>query len=150
MTSGTFETIETFRGVVYPWHCDTMGHMNTQFYASLYDGATLHFLARLCPNALMKAAGHGWADVRQLIEYRNEAVAGDLLLVRTALIRLGKKSIEYQHELVNVETDKLHATSTQVTVLFDLEQRRSAPLTDAIRARAMGLKAVAATPGNGQ
>ena len=32
--------IETYRGVAYPWHCNSMGHMNTQFYAALYDGAS--------------------------------------------------------------------------------------------------------------
>lgn len=140
MTNTAFGTIETFRGVVYPWHCDAMGHMNTQFYAGLYDGATLHFLASLCPGPTLRAAGHGWADVRQLIEYKREAVAGDLLVVRTTLMRLGTKSIEYLHALVNAETRELHATSAQVTVLFDLTQRRAVPLTDAIRTRAMSLK----------
>src|SRR5262249_37581627 len=120
MTEVLFQSIETFRGVVYPWHCDTMGHMNTQFYASLYDGATLHFLALLCSSAELKAAGYGWADVRQLIEYKRETVLGDLLVVRSTLTRLGDRSIGYRHDLINTETHKLHATSEQVTVLFDL------------------------------
>jgi acyl-CoA thioesterase FadM len=34
------QPIECFRAVVYPWQCDTMGHMNSQFYARVYDGAT--------------------------------------------------------------------------------------------------------------
>lgn len=137
MKSGTFESVETFRAVAHPWHCDVMGHMNTQFYAGLYDGATLHFLALLCPSAMLKAAGRGWADVRQLIEYKKEAVAGNLLLIRTTLVRLGTTSIEYRHELVNAETRELHSSSAQVTVLFDLSQRRAVPLTGAIRSRAM-------------
>jgi len=140
MTDNPFGAIETFRGVVYPWHCDAMGHMNTQFYAALYDGATLHFLASLCPSLLLQADGHGWADVRQLIEYKKEAVAGDLLLVETTLLRLGTKSIEYRHALLNAETGELHAASEQVTVLFDLTQRRAVPLTEAIKVRAMDLK----------
>jgi acyl-CoA thioester hydrolase len=140
MTSDAFETIETFRGVVYPWHCDAVGHMNTQFYAGLYDGATLHFLASLCPSPMLRAAALGWADVRQLIEYKREAIAGDLLVVRTTLMRLGTKSIEYHHALVNAETRVLHATSAQVTVLFDLTRRRAVQLTDTIRVRAMSLK----------
>ena len=31
--------LETYRGVAYPWLCDSMGHMNTQFYAAMYDSA---------------------------------------------------------------------------------------------------------------
>ena len=85
--------VETYRGVVYPWQCDAMGHMNTQFYAALYDGATLHFLARLCEQAELKKLNHGWADVQQLIRYERELLAGALPVVRTSLVRLGNKSI---------------------------------------------------------
>lgn len=148
MTSEAFGAFETFRGAVYPWQCDGMGHMNTQFYIACYDSASLHFLARLYPSREMKPAGLGWADVRQLVEYRKEAVAGDLLVVRTTLLRLGTKSIEYRHDLVNSETGELHATSAQVTVLFDLEQRCAVPLTDRIRASAAELASppLAASP----
>lgn len=125
--------VETYRGVVYPWQCDAMGHMNTQFYAALYDGATLHFLALLCPQAELKKLNHGWADVQQLIRYERELLAGALPVVRTSLVRLGNKSIEYRHQLCDAETGGVHSTSDQVTVLFDLERRASAPLSEAIR-----------------
>ena len=49
------------------------------------------------------------------------------------LIRLGTKSVEYRHEIRNAETDRLHSTSEQVTVLFDLKRRQAAPLDEAIR-----------------
>ena len=38
--------IETWRGMAHPWNCDTMGHMNTRFYAAIYDDASFHFLMR--------------------------------------------------------------------------------------------------------
>jgi acyl-CoA thioester hydrolase len=139
--------VETFRGVVYPWQCDGMGHMNTQFYSALYDGATLHFLTLLCPRAELKKLNFGWADVQQLIKYEKELIAGDLPVVRTHLIRLGNKSIEYRHQLCDAETGIVHSTSEQVTVLFDLERRASAPLSDLIRDAARRL--VAAHPMNG-
>lgn len=139
--------VETYRGVVYPWQCDGMGHMNTQFYSALYDGATLHFLARLCPQAELKKLNHGWADVQQLIRYESELLAGALPVVRTSLVRLGNKSIEYRHQLCDAETGRVHSTSDQVTVLFDLERRASAPLSDAIRDAARRL--VAEHPMNG-
>lgn len=131
--------VETYRGVVYPWHCDGMGHMNTQFYSALYDGATLHFLACLCPKAELERLNCGWADVQQLIKYEREVVAGDLLVVRTSLTRLGGKSIEYRHQLCNGDTGAVHSTSDQVTVLFDLKRRASAPLSDIIREAARRL-----------
>ena len=143
MTGAQFRAVETFRGVVYPWHCDGMGHMNTQFYAALYDGASFHFLALLCPSAELKLSGFGWADVRQTIEYKHETTLGDLLVVRSTLARLGSKSVEYRHELVNLETDVVHGTSQQVTVLFDLATRKAVPLGDGIRRRAAAMEAPA-------
>jgi acyl-CoA thioester hydrolase len=87
----------------------------------------------------LKKAGMGWADDRQLIEYKHEVPAGALLVVRTTLKRLGNKSVEYRHELRNAESDVLHSTSEQVTVLFDLNKRAAAALDDAIRARGTAL-----------
>lgn len=127
--------VETWRGVAYPWNCDSMGHMNTQFYAALYDGASFHFLSMLAPYNSLKESGLGWADVRQTIEYKHEVRMGSLLVVKTVLKRLGNKSVEYRHEVLNAEGGELHSTSEQVTVLFDLNRRAAAPLTDAIRAR---------------
>jgi hypothetical protein len=39
----------------------------------------------------------------------------------------------------NVETDVVHSTSEQVTVLFDLQARKAIEIDDAIRERARGL-----------
>jgi acyl-CoA thioester hydrolase len=87
----------------------------------------------------MKEMNCGWADVRRLIEYKKETVAGDFLTVRTSLKRLGTTSIEYVHEIRNTETHDLHSTSTQVTVFFDLARRHATPITEEIKARAVSL-----------
>jgi acyl-CoA thioester hydrolase len=134
------EGIETWRGMAHPWNCDTMGHMNTRFYAAIYDDASFHFLARLAPSRAQKESGCGWADVRQLIEYKQEVESGALLVVRTVLKRLGRTSVEYRHELHDAETDLLHSTSEQVTVRFDLGARKAAPLDDEIRRRGAALQ----------
>ncbi len=133
------QIIETYRGVVYPWQCDTMGHMNTQFHTAIFDSASMHMLSRLAPYAELQPRNFGWADVRQTIEYKREARAGALVFVRSALKRIGTKSVEFLHEMVNAETDVPHATSENVTVLFDLTARKAAVLDDAIRARAAAL-----------
>lgn len=129
------EGFETYRGVAYPWHCDSMGHMNTQFYSALFDGATLHALSAIATSAELSAAALGWADVRQLIEYKHEVAAGTLLCVRTEFIRCGTASIVYLHRLEGIETGTLHATSEQTTVLFDLSARKSHALTEPMRQR---------------
>lgn len=127
--------IETYRGVVYPWHCDSMGHMNTQFYCAIFDAASFHMLSRLGPYAELEPQSQGWADVKQTIEYKHETRAGALVHVKSVLLKTGNKSVEFRHSMLNSETGALHATSENITVLFDLKARRALPLSDAIRAR---------------
>lgn len=131
--------IETWRCAAYPWNCDSMGHMNTQFYCAAFDGATVHFLNMLGPYAKLAQSRLGWADVRQLIEYKHEILAGAPLIVRTTPTRLGNKSVEFLHELGDADGDVLHATSAMTTVFFDLSARKSAPIPDWIRARAQAM-----------
>lgn len=127
--------IETYRGVAYPWHCDSMGHMNTQFYSALFDGATLHALSWIAPSRELSEASKGWADVRQLIEYKQEVTSGTLLLVSTEFVRCGVTSVTYRHSLQGIETGIIHSTSDQTTVLFDLALRKSTAITPAMRER---------------
>ncbi len=128
--------LETFRGVAYPWLCDSMGHMNTQHYCALFDGATFHFLARMGGPRMLKQGQRGWVDARQTIEYRREILSGDLLLITTAMTRVGRSSLSFRHELADVEDGELRASSEHVTVHFDLDKRVSLPLPDAMAARA--------------
>jgi acyl-CoA thioester hydrolase len=132
-------SIETFRGVVYPWFCDFMGHMNTQFYCTLFDGATLHFLTEIAKRSDLQAIECGWVDVRQVIEYKHEVRSGELLLIRTQLTKVGNSSLGFVHELRDTEAETLRATSEHVVAMFSLTQRKSTPLPPDARQRAMTL-----------
>lgn len=133
------KVVETWRGVAYPWFCDSMGHMNTQFYQMMFDGATFHFLSLMASYRALAEEKRGWADVRYTTEYKHEVPAGALLILRSHLVRVGTKSVEFMHEMANVETDTLHATCVGVSVLFDLAARKALALDEAIRARCAAL-----------
>ncbi|MFT3989115.1 acyl-CoA thioesterase [Aestuariivirga sp.] len=128
--------LETYRGVAYPWFCDSMGHMNTQHYCSMFDIATFHFLASLGGLKNLKLRGFGWADRKQTIIYEKELLAGELVTVFTLAIRIGRTSITFLHRMHNTETNVLHASCENVTVLFDLEKRSAAELTPEMCLRA--------------
>ncbi len=132
--TGTVQTkaIETFRAVAYPWLCDSMGHMNTQHYCAAFDGATFHYLARFAGPRAMKAEGRGWVDAKQTLEYRHEILAGDVLIVRTAMIRVGRSSLSFRHALYDIEDGGLRATSEHVVVHFDLVRRVSLELPESV------------------
>ena len=37
----------TYRGTVYPWQCDHVGHMNIMWYVGKFDEANWNFFAQL-------------------------------------------------------------------------------------------------------
>jgi acyl-CoA thioester hydrolase len=41
------ENEATYRGTVYPWQCDHVGHMNIMWYVGKFDEANWNLFARL-------------------------------------------------------------------------------------------------------
>ena len=133
--------LETARTVVYPWHCDLMGHLATQNYMRIFDDATYHLLAEL-GYALRDAqdSQRGWADVSHQVEYKRELLAGDLIVAASALVKIGRTSLTYRTRLLRVPGDAVEcARLVGVAVYFDLEKRTTLELPAAIRARAEAL-----------
>src|SRR5512140_196784 len=90
----------TYRGTVYPWHCDHMGHMNVMWYVGKFDEATWQFLFRvgLTP-AFLRNNGRGMVAVEQVIHHKREVLAGDIISVYTSVDELREKSIRFVHEM---------------------------------------------------
>ena len=79
--------IETFRAVVYPWHCDHQGHMTVMHYVGMFDAAFWHQLSALgFTRAYMAAEKCGFADVRDTLEYRAELPVGSLVVIDSGLL----------------------------------------------------------------
>ena len=45
----------TYKGSVYPWQCDHIGHMNIMWYVSKFDEANWNFFATLGRDAALFA-----------------------------------------------------------------------------------------------
>jgi hypothetical protein len=69
----------TYRGTVYPWQCDHVGHMNIMWYVGKFDEANWNLFARLgLTPSYLRGSGRGMAAVQQNITYKRELLAGDL------------------------------------------------------------------------
>ena len=130
-------TTTTYLGVVHPWLCDSMGHMNVRHYVGMFDDANTQFLASLDwdPESA-RSTGQGWADVRGEIDYLAEVVAGSLVEIRSKVAAVGKKSLTVESEMRSRGTGEIHARMRSVMVHFDLEARRAIPLPDDLRRHA--------------
>lgn len=121
--------LETFRGVAHPWLCDAFGHLNARHHMAMFDDAGFHFL-----HMLVAAAGAardprlGWADVSLKATLRTETPLGGLVVIRSQLLKLGRTSVTYRHEMRSADDDRLHSECECVTVRFDLDARKACPL----------------------
>jgi acyl-CoA thioester hydrolase len=128
----------TYRGTVYPWHCDHIGHMNVMWYVGKFDEANWNLIARigLTPTYL-RQSGRGMAAVQQNISYKRELLAGDIIEITSCVLEVGNKSVRFLHEMRNAETGELAATCEITGVHMDRQARKSAAFPEEVRAAAM-------------
>ena len=127
----------TYRGVVYPWQCDHMGHMNVMWYTSKFDEATwnLFFAIGITPTYIRQKR-HGMAGLQQNVAYKKELAAGDVVSVRSRILEVREKVIRFEHELINDDTQEIAATCELTVVHLDLVARKALPFPAEIAARA--------------
>ncbi|MGZ8473956.1 MAG: acyl-CoA thioesterase [Candidatus Deferrimicrobiaceae bacterium] len=130
----------TYRGVVYPWHCDHVGHMNVMWYVGKFDEATWQFFASfgLTPSFL-REQGRGMAAVQQNITYKRELRAGDVVSIRSGVLEVKEKAIRFFHEMRNDETGEIAATAEMTGVHLDTVLRKSRPFPKQVFERARAL-----------
>jgi acyl-CoA thioester hydrolase len=134
----------TYRGTVYPWQCDHVGHMNVMWYVGKFDEATWSFLALAgITGAHMRERGTGMAAVQQNIAYRRELMPGDTVFVRTRPLEARGKVVRFRHEMVHDDSGEVAASCELTVVHMDRARRKSAPLPEAALARLRGMLAQA-------
>lgn len=119
----------TYRGVVYPWHCDHMGHMNVMWYVGKFDEATWQLVHLFgATTAYMKSENKGMVAAEQRIVYRQELVAGNLVYIRSGITEVKEKTFRFFHELLNEETGDIAAVTWLRGVHIDSVLRKSCPM----------------------
>lgn len=128
--------LECYRGVVYPWHCDHLGHMNVQHYTGMFDQAAFHLqhVLGLSPKALAES-GETAVDAQHTVTFLHEQLAGSLVVIDGALTKIGTKSFTCTYRMRNVESGVVAATTEIVSVYFSTASRSSLPIPDDLRTR---------------
>ena len=131
------KTFDTYRGAVYPWHCDHMNHMNVMHYVGKFDEATWNLFHLIgLTRARLADARRGMAAVDQHIVYERELPAGAVISVASSLVEAREKLIVFQHVMTNVETATVAARTTLKAVHMDLVLRKACAF-DAVIAEEM-------------
>jgi acyl-CoA thioester hydrolase len=125
----------TYKGVVYPWHCDHMGHMNVMWYTGKFDEATWNLLAQVgVSRSYLEKSNAGMAGVQQNTSYKRELMAGDVIEILSRVVEVRDKVVRLEHRMKNVETGEIAATTELTAVHIDRRTRKSCPFPASVRA----------------
>jgi acyl-CoA thioester hydrolase len=116
----------TYRGTVQQWHCDHMGHMNVMHYVGKFDEGTWNMAALMgLTTQYLRTHHRGMAAVDQRIAYKREALPGDVITIRSALLDVRPKSVRFVHEMTRTHTGEHLATMMVTAVHIDTAARKS-------------------------
>ncbi len=76
------------------------------------------------------------AAVDQRISYRQEVLAGDVVLIRSALLEARSKVIRFCHQMENAVSGETVAVTVLTGVHLDTKARRACPMPGELPARA--------------
>ena len=123
----------TYRGTVYPWHCDHVGHMNVMWYVGKFDEATWQFFTAIgLSRPHLASSNRGMAAVDQHISYRRELHAGDVVSIRSRLLELKERSLRFHHEMLDDGSGEVVAETTLKAVHLDLVSRKSCAFAEPV------------------
>jgi acyl-CoA thioester hydrolase len=136
------EAVLTYRGAVYPWHCDHMGHMNVMWYVGKFDEATWNLFAMLgLTREFLVANGRGMAAVEQNISYKRELLEGDVVSVYTVVLEIKDRTIRFSHEMRAGDGAEIAASTTLTAVHLDTQKRKAAAFPAEVKIKAQAFLA---------
>lgn len=132
------EPLLTYRGTIYPWQCDHMGHMNVMWYVGKFDEATWQLFAALgLTPAWLRANGRGMAAVEQSIAYKKELMAGDTVSIVSCVLEIRDKALRFSHEMRLQDGGTVAATTTLTALHLDTAIRQACTLPTEVRDKAL-------------
>ncbi|MBE0487956.1 MAG: acyl-CoA thioesterase [Halomonas sp.] len=126
--------ISTSRLRVRGYHLDGYGHVNNARYLEfLEEGRWGYFDDHPALARRLMGGDLAFVAVNLNIDYREAAVAGDDLEIRTRLSALGGRSARMSQEIHRVRDDALVSAATLTFVMLDVVANQAMPIEAEIR-----------------
>ena len=114
--------------------------MNVMWYVGKFDEATWNLGAMMGMTAqYLRETKRGMAAVDQRICYRREALVGDVIVVRSAMLEVKPKSVRFVHEMFRGDGGDHLATMVVTGVHIDIVARRSTQFEPQVFAASQGM-----------
>ena len=126
--------LETYRGVVNQADCDHLGHMNVaRYYGICADvGVILQNEIGLTPDDIRSGRRLSMVVVRNESDFKAEILVAEPIIMRSAILEIGSKSMLLHHQLFRAD-GVIAFDTTQRVVVFDLVNRRAAEVPPDVR-----------------
>ena len=125
------EPLLTYRGTVYPWHCDHVGHMNVMWYTHLFDRASALLLERIRIHSESILNGSPvLAAARMYTAHRRELLLGENWQLWSGITHIDLFGISFSHRLIS--QSQIRATCDIKANAFDLKTRGKTVLTQSM------------------
>ncbi|MEJ0068614.1 MAG: thioesterase family protein [Pseudomonadota bacterium] len=127
--------VDTGRDLVKPIDIDAAGGLSWAAYVHRFSGCGPHLLSRIgMTPSYMREAKQGFSTFETRLNLLGpRPKAGDLLALRSGILRMGKSSIGVLHRMVDLRSGDTIASLHQSGVQLDMVARRSNPWPEAIR-----------------
>lgn len=105
---------------------DRNGHVNVQYYQTLYELGGYRILDEIGYDSdRLKAAGYGLFDIEHHLNYLAELIVGNEVSCFNRLLQVNPKRFHGVYFIVNDSTDRLACTLEYITAVVDLGSRRT-------------------------
>lgn len=112
-------------------------HMNSHMYVSRFDQATWFLMQSLgVTPTTMRQQHRRIAIVRQQYQFVEELHGGELVVIKSGFVAVGEKYLRFLHQMFNIETDRLVASSDCTAVQASLDIGKSISLPRELQVQA--------------
>jgi acyl-CoA thioester hydrolase len=126
--------VEPYRRKVRYWDVDVNGHVFNARYLVYVDDALTDLFEEVGLDASQEHdAGILLVVAHAEIDFRSEAVIGDLLATTVSVDRIGNTSITFGYQIVEERSGRTVATGNEVYVTIDAGTRTPVSVPDQIR-----------------
>jgi acyl-CoA thioester hydrolase len=110
---------------------DGFGHINNMHFIRWFESARIAYMSQCGVQLTTQGVGPILAAVN--CNYRLQVKYPDTIVVGARVTRLGRSSIQIEHQLWSVSHQAVAADGDSTVVMFDYENQASSPLTDELR-----------------
>jgi acyl-CoA thioester hydrolase len=105
---------------------DALGHINNTSYFIYLEEARIRFIEELGYD--MNTDEWNFILASTKCDFVSQGYFNQTLLIKTYVSKIGTKSFQIEHDIIDMKTDQLIAKGNAIMVCFDFEKQQSEPL----------------------